>query len=323
MSGNNLHNPLVSIIIPCWNREKLVGETLHSIIAQSYKNWECIVVDDHSYDDSIKVVKDYSRIDSRIKCHIRPYTYLKGANVCRNYGFEISNGEFINWFDSDDLMSPNMIEEKVKLIQMNKYDYVICRCGDLDYKKAAKKLPEYQLYSKNLLEDFLSYKVRFYTPGPLFRKSFLNTLDRLFDEELHRHQETEFYTRVILRSKNYAYIEETLIFLRDHCGSIKQMYDQLSLDKKDKYDLIAVKKKLSVLRKHSSINRKIQKYHYEFFKKMIWENIRLRNIKINILFESILLILNYKLYDDLSEFLRTLTGMLAKKIAVKIGLIQN
>ena len=83
-------NPLVSIIIPNFNREKLIVETLQSIINQSYKNWECIVVDDHSTDNSWEIVKELCDVDNRIRQVKRPDNRVKGACTCRNYGFELS-----------------------------------------------------------------------------------------------------------------------------------------------------------------------------------------------------------------------------------------
>ncbi|MFT5892137.1 MAG: glycosyltransferase involved in cell wall biosynthesis, partial [Dokdonia sp.] len=94
----------ISIIIPAYNREAIIGETLRSIQKQTFTNWECIVVDDGSSDATFQVVTAFAKADSRIKLHKRPEQLLKGANACRNYGFEMSEGAYVNWFDSDDLM---------------------------------------------------------------------------------------------------------------------------------------------------------------------------------------------------------------------------
>jgi len=102
--------PLISIIIPTYNRAHLIGETLDSIIAQTYQNWECIVVDDGSDDDTEEVMKSYIQNDNRIYYYHRPEEHLPGGNGARNFGFEKSTGEYIQWFDSDDLMEPNSIK---------------------------------------------------------------------------------------------------------------------------------------------------------------------------------------------------------------------
>ena len=75
--------PLVSIIIPTFNRAHLLSETLHSVLTQTYTNWECLVVDDGSTDDTEYVVKSYVARDARIQFHIRPKYKIKGANACR------------------------------------------------------------------------------------------------------------------------------------------------------------------------------------------------------------------------------------------------
>ena len=98
-----MNNPLVSIIIPTYNRAHFIGETLESVIAQTYENWECIVVDDGSTDYTDELMEYYCKKDTRIQYHHRPDIKPRGANACRNYGFGVSKGEYINWFDSDDL----------------------------------------------------------------------------------------------------------------------------------------------------------------------------------------------------------------------------
>jgi len=108
--------PLVSIIIPTYNRAHLIGETLDSVVAQTYENWECIIVDDGSSDNTDEVIEEYTKKDTRFKYYHRPEEHLPGGNGARNYGFKMSQGEYIIWFDSDDLMTRDHIEIKYNLI---------------------------------------------------------------------------------------------------------------------------------------------------------------------------------------------------------------
>ena len=78
-------NPLVTIIIPVYNRVNLIEETLISIAKQSYNNFECIIIDDRSTDDSIKIINNYIKNDHRFKLYKNPDNKIKGANSCRNY----------------------------------------------------------------------------------------------------------------------------------------------------------------------------------------------------------------------------------------------
>lgn len=96
--------PLVSIIIPTYNRAHLIGETLDSVLAQTYQNWECIVVDDGSSDDTNALMKTYCEQDSRFRYYHRPKERKKGGNICRNIGIDKAQGDFISFLDSDDFI---------------------------------------------------------------------------------------------------------------------------------------------------------------------------------------------------------------------------
>ena len=216
-----MNKPLVSIIIPTYNRCHLIGETLDSILAQTYSNWECLVIDDGSTDDTDKILASYREKDSRFQYHHRPKNRAKGANACRNYGFEISKGEYINWFDSDDLMHPEKIEIQILNLIESDINYSVCQSYvftnditnilGLRHKKIA---------SSNALVDFILLKMVIMTPSSLFKKSFLLSLEYLFDESLLAAQEWEFYVRMLHKDSNYHVIEEPLIYLRKHKQSI-------------------------------------------------------------------------------------------------------
>ena len=87
-----MQNRLISIIIPIFNRASLLSETLDSILAQTYSHWECIIVDDGSTDNTQDVIDRYLKLDSRFRCFSRPSNRPKGANACRNFGYEKSKG---------------------------------------------------------------------------------------------------------------------------------------------------------------------------------------------------------------------------------------
>src|SRR5690606_12284070 len=110
---------LVSIIIPTFNRAHLISNTLNSVLNQTYTNWECIVVDDGSSDNTKEKVEKFLEKDKRFKFFQRPNDRLPGGNAARNFGFEQSKGTFIHWFDSDDLMHPDNIKVKVEQFEAN------------------------------------------------------------------------------------------------------------------------------------------------------------------------------------------------------------
>ena len=121
MKQNKEHPNLVSIIIPAYNAADLIEETIESIFKQTYKNIELIVVDDGSSDDTRKVLESYG--DNLT------YIYQNNSGGCsspRNNGFRHSKGEFLYFFDADDIMQPNNIKEKVELLLKNPSLGMVC-----------------------------------------------------------------------------------------------------------------------------------------------------------------------------------------------------
>jgi len=116
MSDIEKNIPLVSIIIPCYNAEKYLAETLESVSGQLYKNWECIIMDDGSVDNSKQIALSYQRKDGRYKYF---YQSNKGTSEARNKAIAESKGIYILPLDADDKISPLYIEQAVAVLQKN------------------------------------------------------------------------------------------------------------------------------------------------------------------------------------------------------------
>ncbi|WP_233270005.1 glycosyltransferase family 2 protein [Polaribacter sp. L3A8] len=215
-----MNNPLVSIIIPTYNRAHLITETLDSIIAQTHTNWECIVVDDGSTDTTSVILEAYVKKDNRFQYHTRPNDRIKGANACRNYGFQLSKGEYVNWFDSDDLMHPEHLEKKVTcFIKNKKNDFVICKSQNFDDKIDEKGWESNMLITGDLFENYIYGKLTILTFHPMWRKSLLRKYD-LFDETIKQNQDLELYSRIIDKENAIDFIDEVLIYVRENNESI-------------------------------------------------------------------------------------------------------
>lgn len=106
-------SPLVSIIMPLFNRPKLVVETIGSVLAQSCSSWELLVVDDHSTDDSLDRARQSAGGDPRIRLWRRTAAQ-RGAPACRNEGWQQARGEYVVFLDSDDLLAPHCLEQRVR-----------------------------------------------------------------------------------------------------------------------------------------------------------------------------------------------------------------
>ena len=116
---NNTLSPLVSIIVTSYNYDKYISETLNSLINQTYKNIEIIVMDDGSSDNSINIIKNYQKQDPRIKLITHPNNENKGLAFSVKTAIENASGEYIAFCESDDYFKLDHVEKKIKYI--NKY----------------------------------------------------------------------------------------------------------------------------------------------------------------------------------------------------------
>ncbi len=214
---------LISIIIPTYNRADLLHETLESFIGQTHENWECLIVDDGSTDTTVEVIKNYTVKDKRFKLLSRPPNRQKGANACRNYGFEQSSGVFINWFDSDDIAAPEFLEQKLQLLKNHpEIDMAACY-GERFYDDGRENTYMKPVDNKtdNEIENYILHDFCFYTNSPLWRKSKLIDSAEVFDEEMHRSQEKDFHFRMLLKGFKYKrFIDKPLFFKRGDNESI-------------------------------------------------------------------------------------------------------
>jgi glycosyltransferase involved in cell wall biosynthesis len=212
------NNPLVSIIIPTYNRGDMIGETLDTVASQTYKNWECIVVDDGSNDNTELIMAKYVSKDPRFTYVHRPETHLSGGNGARNYGFEIARGEFIQWFDSDDLMKENFLEAKMKEFERHpECQSIISRFTFFDEQGIQEKQYDFWHRYPRFFENTVTVKIPVWTPSIIFRKSFLQKIGERLDESLKRMQEYEFFTRIFVRHHHKTYLlDKSLCLVRRH-----------------------------------------------------------------------------------------------------------
>ena len=212
--------PLVSIIIPTYNRAQLIGKTLDSVLAQTYENWECIVVDDGSTVDTEKLLNSYIDKDSRFQYYKRPDTYLIGGNGARNYGLSISKGEYINWFDDDDLMESNKLEVQLSLLHQTTFDYNICQTMLYDIiNNKELGLRASHIVSNQIFQDYIGFKIFWLTQAPLWKRSFLEKYNLKFNEDLKQSQDYDFHMRVLAISENYSFTEKALVKIYCHAGN--------------------------------------------------------------------------------------------------------
>ena len=116
------HQPLVSIIIPCYNQQEFIDYTLENVCNQTYKNWECIIVNDGSTDDSEEIIKKWLAYDNRMVYHKKKNGGLSSA---RNAGLDLAKGEYIQFLDGDDALDADKLKESVNAALQKQMDLVI------------------------------------------------------------------------------------------------------------------------------------------------------------------------------------------------------
>lgn len=212
---------LVSIIIPTYNRAHFLGETLDSVLTQTYTNWECIVVDDGSTDATNELMKSFCEKDSRFKYHHRPISRPKGANACRNYGFELSKGNYIKWLDSDDLLSSELLLSQVNLLSTNsdnKYTVATAKWNYFnekieDIKPKTKEINKNYGTGFDLIFDFGVFN-SFLPPHVYLMHKNIIIKSGFWNEHLLINQDGEFFTRVLLNANNIVHAEKGMVYYR-------------------------------------------------------------------------------------------------------------
>jgi glycosyltransferase involved in cell wall biosynthesis len=183
---------MISIVIPVYNRASQLIETLDSIAKQTYKDWECIIVDDGSTDDTMSVAQQYVTKDKRFVClkNVRK----KGAQGARNTGIEAALGEWICLFDSDDIMFPNYLDVMIKNANED-VDVVVCQADIYDTVLDKKVGVLDNINSNNMLVDLLKGRIYVAYDVTLIRRTKLYDMD-LLDESCPSMQERDTHIRL-------------------------------------------------------------------------------------------------------------------------------
>jgi glycosyltransferase involved in cell wall biosynthesis len=286
--------PLVTIIIPTYNRAHFIGDTLDSIIAQTYVNWECIIIDDGSTDNTSLIINEYLIKDNRFRYYHRPETKLKGPSSCRNFGLEKAKGEFINWFDSDDLYFPHALSTWMQQFRET-IDVVVAKLEKVDFN-SGNKLGENCILSNNNIEDYFTGEISFYVCGPIWRKTFLNQQKELFDETIRNLDDWDFNLRMLYQNPTISYIDSPLIQYRFHEHSLSKEIYKLNFDElSSKFN--ALEKHLELIRINKKANFFVLKKYYKNRCKFVLRLILIQNDNQKYFFLKKLLNAQLKIFD--------------------------
>jgi glycosyltransferase involved in cell wall biosynthesis len=236
-------HPLVSIIIPAFNVELFIEETIRSVLNQTYSNIECIVIDDGSTDSTAKIIKSIQISDQRIQYY---YQVNKGVSSARNYGFKLSKGEFICFLDADDIWLPSRIEKMVILFQKLSKEYGLIHSDISHIDEESKLLGTKQTgLSGRVLDDLLLLQ-QCVIPAPSSIMVRRKTMEKtgLFNIELSNAADYDFFLRV---AKYYKVkrIPEVLSYYRKHPSN---MSSNISVIEKDQVKVFNFAKENSLFK---------------------------------------------------------------------------
>ncbi|WP_103669792.1 glycosyltransferase [Pseudanabaena sp. BC1403] len=233
---------LVSIIIPCYNAEKWIGDCIDSALSQTYKPIEVIVIDDGSTDASLSIIKKYG---NKIRLASYPNS---GPSASRNRGFQISKGHYIQFIDSDDYISPVKIKEQIEFLKVSGKDLVYSDWCHQVYNddNSIKSLN----YITNQSADDMTYYVisnnTIHIGSCLYKREVIERMSG-FDESLRIAEDYDFFIRLAFSGAKFSYMEGCNYFYRiynsitashgqgiKYPNSVKFLLDKISFCLKEK-----------------------------------------------------------------------------------------
>lgn len=227
----------VSIILATYNRAHFIEETLNSIAAQTYSNWECLIIDDGGTDNTINVIAPILEKDSRFHFLKRPNDYAKGLPGCRNYGLDLAKGEYIVFFDDDDIVHPQNLELCVQ--ELEDSNVYFCRYirnvffENFDYIfDFSKEYDSFDIDVKDI-ERMLKNELPFNSCAVMWKSACFK--ENRFTENLMYAEEWELYSRILSAGFKGVSIEKCLFFGRKHPNSNTGEFYSNNFIRKDSY----------------------------------------------------------------------------------------
>ncbi|RKS45140.1 glycosyltransferase involved in cell wall biosynthesis [Gillisia mitskevichiae] len=228
-----MKHPKVTIIMATYNRAHLLVEALESIVVQSFKNWECLIIDDGSLDNTSDVVTHFMDKDERFKYLPRSKDYIKGLPGCRNQGLDLAKGDYIIFFDDDDIVHPDNLKICTKLL-FDKELY-FCRYDKEpffgEWKSDTLKSDSgftSKFVDLNDIENMVIGKLPFASCTVLWKRNCFE--DQRFNEGLLYAEEWECYSRILSTGIKGISIDKVLYYNRKHpCSNTGEFYNNNSV----------------------------------------------------------------------------------------------
>jgi glycosyltransferase involved in cell wall biosynthesis len=218
--------PNISIIVPVYNAEKYLHRCANSVLNQTFIDWECILIDDGSTDNSSKICDEYAKKDSRF--HVI-HKKNGGVSSARQLGLETAKGDYVIHVDPDDWVEPNMLEELCYKIIEDDADMVICDFfWNLPTEISVSSQRPSAFDSKSIMIDFFSEKLHGSCWNKLVRRDFIMTNHISFPAQLSIHEDLYFFTELLLNNIKVTYLDKAFYHyvIGENPNSISQTIGQ-------------------------------------------------------------------------------------------------
>ena len=329
--------PKLSVIMPIFNAEQFLADTIDSILKQDFEDFELLLIDDGSKDNSKKICEEYEKKDKRVKVLKKQN---EGVSKTRNLGIEKAEGEFLYFVDADDYVKDNMFSVLMKNIQIYNADISMCGYQIIEDKSTIEYYgtKKQYLYNNNEAIKIFLKEEQFGVAlwNKIFRKTIIENLR--FDEKLRINEDKWFLFNVILNANNVIYKDEILYsYIKRSTSATSGKFSERFMDVIDVNDrIIKTMEKdddeLKALAKVNSLINNMIVYRklifsencreYKKEKKIIRDNISkkenrklIKNLNKFTLLEFILITKFNKLYKPVVYFLKK--NNIVKKIKNK------
>jgi len=227
-----MNNLKVSILIPLYNSEEYIAETIDSCLNQTYENIEIIIVDDGSTDSGLNIARQYEKKYTNIKVESQKNS---GAPVARNRAFELSTGDYIQYIDADDLFHPDKIRLQMEVLKTaDDRTIVFGRQGR--FQKSIENVIWKDLSVNKNYNDPKQFLLDLWESGrAVIPHLWLSPRELIeesggWDEDLAKNQDGEFFARVVFGANKVLFIEESIgYYRRDNENSISKQVSKKTL----------------------------------------------------------------------------------------------
>lgn len=227
-----MSRPLVSVLIPCYNVEKYVEESINSILNQTYSNLEIVAINDCSTDRTGEILRRMAKQDSRI--HVVDNEENLKLIKTLNKGIDLCNGEYIARMDADDISLPTRIEKEVAFLEQHPdHDIVSTLFYAFNTENPKKRSLHHSPLLDGELRAFILFKSGICHPAVMIRKRIFTALGLRFEQEYLHVEDYAFWSEAIYKTK-IANINEPLLLYRVHPHQVSSIHEELQTENKKK-----------------------------------------------------------------------------------------